>query len=232
MKTIKQYCLLCHDFQAAICLNCQKDLKAIYYQAEKHCPICSRFSVNQAICGQCQQNIPPYRYLWASSYYQPPIPNLLHEYKHLHYTAYQKVLTHIMLDNPPPWLAYLKIDAVLAMPISKMRRLYRGFNQSDELAQAIAQHYSLPLLPHDWLIRKHKAPQSTLTYQQRQRNIKHSFQFNPRYTHSLHQKTILIIDDIVTTNASISELSRVLIQAGSAQVLAWVVATNLAKKID
>lgn len=135
-----------------------------------------------------------------------------------------------MLNNPPPWINTTQIDSILAMPISKERRLYRGFNQCDDLAEHINQHYHIPLLKHHTVLRQHKPPQSTLSQSERFKNIKKSFTINPNQLSNIKNKRILIIDDIATTGASINELAYTLIQSGATEIFAWVVAGNFDKK--
>lgn len=128
-----------------------------------------------------------------------------------------------MLANPPHWLPESGIDAVLAMPLSRKRRIYRGFNQSDELAAAVTRYYKLPLLPHFSVQRVHKAPQSTLLGAERAKNVRRSFTVDL----DVKNRKVLIIDDVMTTGASIFELARTLHHSGAAAVYAWVVARNL-----
>ena len=125
-----------------------------------------------------------------------------------------------MLDNPPIWLEEAEIDAVLGMPISHKRRLTRGFNQSEELAQAIADAYDGEFLPHTAVYRHHRPPQSSLNKAERQINIRDVF----RVDADVSGKTILIIDDVTTTGSSIGELAQALREAGTKRVYAWVIA--------
>ena len=113
-------------------------------------------------------------------------------------------------------------DAVLAMPISRERRLQRGFNQCDSLARTVTQRYKIPLLPPDSVHRAPKPPQSTLSAAERARNIRDAF----RVRENVKNCKVVIIDDVSTTHSSIAELSRALLLAGAAEVFACVVACN------
>lgn len=208
---------------SVICSGCLNDIRTLYRTANECCPSCARFSIDGSICGQCQNQPPQIAKFWASAIYAAPIPAILHEWKHLRQQQYSKLLTQIMLDNPPPWLPESQIDGVLAMPISRQRRIYRGFNQCDDLADKITQHYKIPLLPYNCVFRAPKAPQSTLNATERRKNVRGSFTVD----FNVKNRKVLIIDDVSTTGASIFELARTLQKSGAAAIYAWVVARNL-----
>lgn len=221
-------CLLCHarfDWidESVLCSGCLKDIRTLYRAPSERCPTCAKFSIDGSICGKCQNARPPLEKFWASAIYAAPIPVLLHEFKHLCHLHYGKVLSQIMLDNPPTWLTESQIDCVLAMPISHERRIYRGFNQCDELANIITSHYTIPLLPHNYVFRTPKPPQSTLEATERTKNVRGSF----RVDFNVKNRKVLIIDDVSTTGSSIFELARTLRKSGAAAIYAWVVARNL-----
>jgi len=109
-----------------------------------------------------------------------------------------------------------------ALNISRERRLQRGFNQCDRLAQAITQRYTIPLLPPHSVYRAPKPPQSTLSAADRAHNIRGAFRLDA----NVKDCKVVIIDDVSTTHSSIAELSRVLLMAGAAEVYACVVACN------
>lgn len=208
---------------AVVCSGCLKDGQSLWRNAAQSCPTCAQFSVDGSVCGACQTAKPPIQQFWASMQYAPPLPAALHQWKHLRQTHLMPFFVQLMLSNPPPWLPESQIDAVLAMPLSRQRRIFRGFNQCDELAAAITRHYHLPLLPHHAVQRANKPPQSTLTAAERSKNVRGSFTLNM----DVKNRKILIIDDIATTGASIHELARTLTKSGAAAIYVWVVARNL-----
>lgn len=220
---LSKRCLLCHEYTqaACICPACQQDLRGVL-RTQNYCPTCPQSSLHGLPCTACQQQPPAYRHFWASADYMSPLPELLHRWKHLRQTAYHSVFTWLMQHNPPAWLPECDADCVLAMPISRQRRLLRGFNQCDELANWITQRYTIPVLPSKNVIRRHKVAQSTLNRAERQQNIQGIF----LPTESVKNRKILIVDDICTTKSTISELASSLHQSGAAAVYAWVVACN------
>lgn len=194
----------------------------LFTDAASCCPLCARPGSGNSVCGGCQNTPPPYRAFWASLRYRAPLPALLHEFKHTGRLEYGRALAELMTANPPPWLRTHGTDGVLAMPVSRLRRLERGFNQCDELAAWLARRHTLPLLPPGSVQRSHKPPQSTLPAAERQKNVRNAFQA----ADIVKNRKILIIDDLKTTGATLSELARTLNRTGAAAVFVWVAACN------
>ena len=145
---------------------------------------------------------------------------MLHAFKHQRQSSLLPALSTIMLHHPPPWLPETPIDAVLAMPLSAPRLAERGFNQSQLLARRIATAYGWPLLDKSAVLRQHRPPQSTLSRDKRRQNVRGVF----RVAADVKNCNLLLIDDVVTTGATIYELAQSLKRAGAAAVYAWALA--------
>jgi ComF family protein len=111
------------------------------------------------------------------------------------------------------------VDAVLPVPLHWRRRWFRGFNQADEIAVPVARHLGVGLLRD--VTRVRATPfQSGLSARERSRNLRGAFDVRGRL--SAHH--VLIIDDVITTGATVRQLARVLRQAGVGKVSALAVA--------
>ena len=94
-----------------------------------------------------------------------------------------------------------KIECIIPVPISKKKMKRRKFNQSEEIARGINQVMAIPV-ETNWLLRKNNLKSQTFSNRyQRAENVKEEYYLNKKKT--LHQKRLLIIDDIVTTGATI-----------------------------
>lgn len=204
-----------------ICSGCLNDCRALLTHAHDICPICARYSLNAQPCMACMQHPPVWQQLWHSAEYCPPLPAALHEWKHAKRSHFAALFRWLMRENPPRWLMDVHIDGILAMPLSRERRLWRGFNQCDELAEEIGQTFRLPVWHHDVVFRQHKVAQSSLNKKQRIENIQNAFEVKSA---DVVGKNILLVDDILTTGATITELARVLKNAGAVQIYVWVMA--------
>jgi len=109
---------------------------------------------------------------------------------------------------------------VIPVPLSKKRERFRGFNQSEILAENFSAFYSYSL-GLDLKRKKNNPPQSSLSEIDRGLNIKNSFVWRGE---SLNGKTIILIDDIITTGATLDECAKELKNAGADAVYAFVVA--------
>lgn len=113
-------------------------------------------------------------------------------------------------------------DAVVALPLAPARQRERGFNQAHEIARRIAPGFDLPLLPA--LARAGtRPPQADLPWHERQRNVQGTFSV----AREVRGARIGLVDDVMTTGATLTEAARVLRDAGAASVECWVVARTL-----
>lgn len=222
-------CLLCHALcpssTAGICAGCLRDLQQLAVNAGSVCPRCAGAG-GGAVCGQCQQKAPPFDALWTSVHYLPPVSGVLHHFKHLREISLAAPLAALMKSLPPPWLAEQDFDCVLAMPLSRERRLFRGFNQCEELVSLLAADFGWKIAPQSTVCRRFAPPQSTLAAKERQGNVRGIFEVVKK----VNNCKILLIDDVATSGATLSELSRTLKQAGADSVFAWALASAKVKK--
>lgn len=172
------------------------------------------------MCGHCQRRPPACARVFASYDYTPPLVQMLHRLKYGGDSALLPPLAALMCEYPPPWLPETPIDAVLAMPLSAARLAERGFNQSAWLAEAVAARYGWSCVPPQAVARTHRPPQSTLSRTARRRNVRGVF----RIIGDVKNRNLLLIDDVVTTGATVNELAQSLKRSGAAAVYAWTLA--------
>lgn len=147
--------------------------------------------------------------------------------KYLADLGMSRPLAELMRRHAPDWLETEHFDFVLPVPLSKERRLHRGFNQSEELADILSEHYGWTLLPRQTVFRRHREPQSTLKSADRVRNIKNAFEING---HIPKNCNILLIDDVFTTGSTLNELARTLKKSGAGKIFCWSLARPPMKK--
>lgn len=221
-QTRVERCVLCHDSVrgSSLCAGCRADMQQVFTDAGALCPRCAKPSAGGTLCGRCQQKPPPFDAVWASAYYEAPLNSMLHALKYRADLSLLDALMEIMYAQPPHWLAHTPMDAVLAVPMSGKRRLERGFNQSDEMATALARHYGLPLFGRHTVYRHFTPPQSTLKQAERMKNLRHAF----RIDSDVKNCKLLLIDDVCTTGATFYALARMLKRAGADAVYCWSLA--------
>jgi ComF family protein len=112
-------------------------------------------------------------------------------------------------------------DVIVPVPLHVRRLRQRGYDQALELARPLADALSLPLRPD--LLRRSRAtaPQSELHAKERQRNVARAFEVPPGIAPPAH---VCLVDDVMTTGATLQAAARVLLRAGAQRVDAWVCA--------
>ena len=117
-----------------------------------------------------------------------------------------------------------RADCVLPVPLAPQRLATRGYNQAWELARRAAAALQLPARA-DLLLRPlDTAQQAGLTRAERQRNLGTAFMADPRQRDALRGRRLALVDDVMTTGATLREAAAQLLRAGAASVQVWVFA--------
>jgi len=171
-----------------------------------------------ALCGRCQTQPLAFERCLAPFVYQAPLDHLLHGLKFHGRLAQARLLGEVMAS----WLGEV-VDVLperlIPVPLHASRLRQRGFNQAVELARPIARRFGLSLELD--MVRRRRAtpPQSELSRQERQKNLKGAFEVLRPLA-----GRVVIVDDVMTTGSTAHELARSLLNAGAAQVEVWVCA--------
>lgn len=108
------------------------------------------------------------------------------------------------------------VEAIIPVPLSKKRLIQRGFNQSYLLSMPVSEKLTLPLLDDLLLKTRDTPPQSLLTREERLKNQKGSFKVNSKYKRI--PSRVVLVDDVVTTGATLNECARILKKEGVKEV--------------
>jgi ComF family protein len=115
------------------------------------------------------------------------------------------------------------VDAIVALPLAPARQRERGFNQAHEIARRVSARLGVPLAAP--LVRPaSRQPQTMLPWSARARNVRGAF----TCVGDVHMLRIAVVDDVMTTGATLAEATRTLLAAGASRIDAWVVARTLA----
>jgi len=161
-----------------------------------------------AMCGRCINKAPAFDYAYSLFRYEDDIIRLIHQLKFSEKISYARSLGELLLLMIRAELPNVKQlpDCLLPVPLHPARLRQRGFNQSIEIARIISRRLQIPI-EYDAVIRQRKTTSQTgLDAQQRQKNIRDAFEVATE----IKAKHILIIDDVMTTGATVNELARLL----------------------
>lgn len=186
-----------------------------------HCPICALPTPDGFTCGHCLKRAPRFDRTVAVYAYTFPIDQLVHALKFGEQLALASALAERLAPRIEP-----RPDLILPMPLHPARLRERGFNQSLELARGIAHLLEVPLLAAGAKRIRDTTPQSSLPWKERKRNVRNAFACNA----DLNGLHVGLIDDVMTSGATLDELAGTLRRAGAREVSAYVVARTLPQR--
>ena len=198
----------------------------------RKCAFCRRLTQNGAvICPRCRENLPYTNYAarqdfphldgcYSPLYYTDEVRQSLLRYKfgglRMYASVYGEFLAKCIDENR------ISCDSISWVPLSRRRLRQRGYDQARLLAEDLSERLSVPCLPTLRKIRNNPRQSATGNAEKRRRNVKGVYAAMPEA--DLDGKTILLVDDIVTTGATLSEAASVLQKAGAASVIGLTLA--------
>lgn len=210
-------CLLCAGAADGelVCKPCTNDLPRL---SSAHCDTCALPISEGKRCGACLAHPPHYDHVCAPFEYAFPADALIRGLKYRGLLAVAPFLAKVMsasLDERP--------DVLIAMPLAAARLRERGFNQAHEIARHIARASGITLDAHACRKVRDTPPQAALPWKERAKNMRRAFVCDADFT----GRHVGVIDDVMTTGATLNEIARNLKQAGAARVTGIVAARTL-----
>ncbi len=218
-------CLLCggrgvatgSPLPAGLCFPCLDTLP----RNEHHCVRCAlpvAASASAVLCGRCQRQTPSFDMAFSPFLYRDALPSMIYRMKVTGNLALAATLGELLYRHLPETAD--RPQCLIAIPLHPSRQRRRGFNQSQELCRVLARGWRIPLL-RDVLIRcRDNPPQKGLDARQRKRNCRGIF----RLTGAIRYRHVALVDDVMTTGATLNEAARVLKQAGVGRVDVYALA--------
>ncbi|MDD3694633.1 MAG: ComF family protein [Lentisphaeria bacterium] len=210
-------CLLCRQEPATtemLCPACQESLPAF---GELRCALCG--GERPALLEVCRACVEAGGFLWfrgVSAFpFRDSIREAIHRYKYKGHTYLARFFARHMLQAWQSHGAPARPELLVPVPLHWRREMQRGYNQATLIAEFLSREMKIPCL--EALTRKRKtAQQAGLSREERMRNLKNAFALKNNI--SVKGRSILLLDDVLTTGNTLQEASRVLLQAGAAEL--------------
>jgi len=224
-------CLSCAAEEAWLCEKCAARLQL---QDEQVCPVCEKaVTPSGRTCFGCRKKSSLDALLAVFSYNHDLVRRMVHYYKYRFIPDLHTPLGHFLTasllksDLPVP-------DVIIPVPLHPRRLRWRGFNQSQLLAECIGENitpgFVVPIQANTLSRKRYTLPQMSIQDAlHRQQNITDAFAISSAT--NVAGKNILLVDDIATTGATLFECARILKAAGAQQVWAIVIARQEIKRL-
>ncbi|WP_246780445.1 ComF family protein [Rhizobium sp. AQ_MP] len=226
-------CAHCHTRVArhrALCPACWTDLRLI---EKPYCPILglpfAHHPGEDMVSPQAIAHPPVFDRLRSVALHEGVARHLVHDLKYRDRVDLAPMMAGWMVRAASTEIA--QADAILAVPLHRMRMFRRMFNQSAELARHVAEQAGKPFLAHALVRRKRTQQQVGLTANQRSLNVRGAFQVPEGAAPLVFGKRLVLVDDVYTTGATVSAATSALKKAGAADVTVLTFARALAGPI-
>lgn len=206
-------CVACQRPASFLCHNCIETIKWVEAPV---CERCGSAEIYLSHCQSCHTAISPFQ---AATYFTDPIRPAVHAIKYTKTPAVGKQLGDLMADRWSMWKT--NADMITAIPLHPQRQRERGYNQAERIAERFAERINIPIRC-DILFRvRHTRPQVGLQGKSRRDNVRGAFQAVEPLVRDKH---ILLVDDVLTTGATVKESAETLYRAGAQTVTAFCLA--------
>lgn len=223
--TLPSQCAVCHAWPSTrVCAACT----ARFAQPVPRCTRCAlRVPDGVAVCGACLRAPPLFDRCLAAVDYAYPWSGVLADFKFHADPGWAAALTALVRTTPGLAPALDAADLVLPIPLSPERLRERGFNQAWLLARQLAPakaHPALLLRLHTGDLQADQVHQAQLPRAERLRHLRGAFAVEPTQAAGLRGRHVVLIDDVMTTGATLHAAAMALREAGVASLCAVVFA--------
>ena len=214
---LQQECVLCGAGveTQSLCAACRECLP---YLHKPCCRMCALPIPDGELCGACMSDPPAFDSARAAFSYSFPVDALIQAFKYQGNLALAPILAAELSPSADEYL-----DFIIPVPLSTARLRERGFNQALEIARIISTKSGISLLANACSRILDNPPQAGLPWKDRAKNVRRAFICNA----DLRGKKVALLDDVMTTGATLNELAKAVRKKGAVEINAWVVARTL-----
>ena len=214
-------CACCDNYveKDGLCKDCWKKIKWI---SDPRCEICGKPMPENSVCIDCLKGENHFDKAVSVFSYDSFSKKLILSFKNQDATylapLFAQWINRIIQD-----FSY-DLDVIVPVPTDFWRRITRKYNQTELLAQELQKISDIDYVPRVLQKSGRTDSQKTLSRTQRLINLKKSFSLNEKYKEAVKDKTVLLVDDVITTGATANECSKLLKKAGASVVYVATIA--------
>jgi len=212
-------CAGCDQWGERLCPEC---LARIEILSSQLCPKCSQPAPNGQVCDSCRNDPPPWQACQSWASYRGPLRSAIHRLKYKNDIGLCEPLSQhlVQLLEEQAW----PVDCIVPIPLNPHRRRERGYNQSDFLAFLLGLQTGLSFIPSALQRTRDTRSQVGLNAEERHRNLDGAFSAR---ADRISGRTVLLLDDVMTTGATLRNATMALLQSGASQVFVITLARAL-----
>ena len=217
-----KFCVSCKNPGSLLCEQCLHKVQFIYDQC---CPVCQHPSIGGLTHPRCKS---PWGMdgLVSITYYRGPVRTLIRQLKYAGATVTSELIEQLIAEYQKHETITLPPAIVTPIPLDRQTLKNRGFNQSEAVAHILSQQLGYPCVSNI-LQRQHKLiSQTKLSKDERRQNMQGAFSLIPDTSQAIKDCTIIVVDDVFTTGATLREPTKVLKRAGAAKVYGFTFAQD------
>jgi ComF family protein len=214
-----KFCVGCKKEGEWFCISCKK--KIIYIKSPA-CPYCNRLTKAGQLCSRCREKSALTGVIISAYYENGPLKEAIHTLKYDGVFDLKYDLSQLLIKA----INFRKLEKkfiLIPVPLHKIRKAERGYNQTELLVDEISKEIGFPIIKNKLLRIKNKAPQITLSGAERRNNVKGIFKFNGG-AEKIKNKNIILVDDVFTTGSTLEECAKILRENGAKEVWGLVLA--------
>lgn len=197
-----------------ICEICHDNIKLNY---PPFCKKCGRSgSYESGVCEECGMKKYYFDANYSACIYEGVIRECIHRFKYNSEFALEGLFKDLIADFADRYIEMEEYDWLVSVPLHSVKYRERTFNQSAVLAGHLSKRFRIPILRNNLIRIRPGKPQMTLSKKKRFEEIKNSFVV--KNSSPVTGKSLLLIDDVFTTGATVNECSKVLRESGASSV--------------
>ncbi|WP_341816992.1 ComF family protein [Wolbachia endosymbiont (group A) of Agelastica alni] len=208
-------CVSCEciiDENLNLCSECNKKIN---FLTKHYCNVCGVvISDNIYTCGKCIINPPTFKVLRSVFAYDQHSKNMIINFKFFDNLNYVKIYAKWIYQANQD--TFQNAEVIIPIPLHKMRLFKRKYNQAALLAKELSKLSNLSYTPFAIKRLRHTTPQAGLSLKQREKNLKKAFSISNKKI--IENKIVILVDDVVTTGATVRSCSQEILNSGAKEV--------------